>query len=471
MILIKKLLGLSILLISILNFSQEKLTPKVDERVEIVSIVFRLAGAEEYSQNYNKKYTTDINTYFEPYKNSEIIEFIKENRNKNGLGYDAVMSMALHLSFKKGKFSQIKEKVNSLDKRWEKVDKKQFVSLLNQFYKKTNFQQFFNNHSGDYQKAESEYQMTILYDFNQDWYSKFYGKKANEDYKIILGYGNGGGNYGIKTHPEKQKEIVNAVVGIWSFDKEGNVKFDKNEFQPLLIHEFNHSFVNYILEMNENASKLKNSGEIIYALVKEDMESQAYGNWETMINESLVRAAVIQYMMDNKYSQKDIDEEILIQEKRKFLWMKELVDLLGKYKNDRKKYPSLESFYPEIISFYNQLSPKMSTLISDYEKKQPKVVSISPDIWNKNDVDPAIKEITINFDREMAESSSINMGSTGKEHFPLTKNEGFVNNHRGIKLLTEMKPNTEYEFVFTDSRFKSKEGYPLKETVIKFKTK
>lgn len=108
MILIKKLLGLSILLISILNFSQEKLTPKVDERVEIVSIVFRLAGAEEYSQNYNKKYTTDINTYFEPYKNSEIIEFIKENRNKNGLGYDAVMSMALHLSFKNGKFSQIK---------------------------------------------------------------------------------------------------------------------------------------------------------------------------------------------------------------------------------------------------------------------------------------------------------------------------------------------------------------------------
>lgn len=471
MILIKKLLGLSILLISILNFSQEKLTPKVDERVEIVSIVFRLAGAEEYSQNYNKKYTTDINTYFEPYKNSEIIEFIKENRNKNGLGYDAVMSVALHLSFKKGKFSQIKEKVNSLDKRWEKVDKKQFVSLLNQFYKKTNFQQFFNNHSGDYQKVESEYQMTILSDFNQDWYSEFYGKKANEDYKIILGYGNGGGNYGIKTHPQKQKEIVNAVVGIWSFDKEGNVKFDKNEFQPLLIHEFNHSFVNYILEMNNNASKLENSSKIIYALVKEDMKSQAYGNWETMINESLVRAAVIQYMMDNKYSQKDIDEEILIQEKRKFLWMKELVDLLGKYKNDRKKYPSLESFYPEIISFYNQLAPKMSTLISDYEKKQPKVVSIFPDIWNKNDVDPAIKEITINFDREMAESSSINMGSTGKEHFPLTKNEGFVNNHRSIKLLTEMKPNTEYEFVFTDSRFKSKEGYPLKETVIKFKTK
>ncbi len=471
MILIKKLWMLSVLLVSILNFSQEKLTPKVDERVEIVSTIFRLAGAQEYSSNYNKKYAADINTYFDAYKNSEIVEFIKENRNKNSLGNDAVMSMALHLSFKNGKFSQIKEKVNLLDKRWEKVDKKQFVLLLNQFYKTTNFQQFFNNHSGDYKKAEDEYQTTILSDFNQGWYSKFYGKKASEDYKIILGYGNGGGNYGIKTHPENQKETVNAVVGMSSFDKDGNTKFDKNEFQPLLIHEFNHSFINYILDMDDNKSKLENSAKIIYELVKEDMESQAYTNWEIMINESLVRASVVRYMMDNKYSQKEINEEISIQEKRKFLWIKDLVELLGKYDSNRKQYPTLESFYPEIISFYNQLAPKMKNIINDYELKQPKVLSLSPDIWNKNDVDPSIKEITINFDREMAESVSISIGDSGKEHFPLKKMEGFVNDHKGIKLLTDMKPNTEYEFVLSGNKFKSKEGYPLKETVIKFKTK
>lgn len=471
MIWIKKLWMLIILLVSILNFSQEKLTPKVDEKVEIVSTVFRLAGAEEYSQDYNKKYVADINTYFDAYKNSGIVEFIKQNRNKNGLGRDAVMSMALHLSFKNGKFSQIKEKVNLLDKRWEKVDKKQFVSLLNQFYKTTNFQQFFNNHSEDYKKAEDEYQTTILSDFNQGWYSKFYGKKASEDYNIILGYGNGGGNYGIKTHPEKQKETVNAVVGMSSFDKDGNAIFDKNEFQPLLIHEFNHSFINYILEMDDNKSKLENSAKIIYELVKEDMESQAYTNWEIMINESLVRASVVRYMIDNKYSQKEINEEISIQEKRKFLWIKDLVELLGKYDNNRKQYPTLESFYPEIISFYNQLAPKMENIINDYEQKQPKVLSISPDIWNKNDVDPSIKEITINFDKEMTEGISINLGDSGKEHFPLQKLEGFVNGHKGIKLLTDMKPNTEYEFVLSGNKFKSKEGYPLKETVIKFKTK
>jgi len=140
---IKKFLVLTILFASILNFSQEKLEPKVDERVEIVSVVFRLAGAEEYSQNDNKKYVADINTYFNAYKNSEIIEFIKENRNKNGLGYDAVMSMALHLSFKNGKFSLIKEKENSLDKRWEKSRHQTVCFFVESILRENRFSEIF----------------------------------------------------------------------------------------------------------------------------------------------------------------------------------------------------------------------------------------------------------------------------------------------------------------------------------------
>ena len=77
MVLKKKILGVCVFFASILGFSQEKLIPKVDERVEAVSVVFRLAGAEEYSRNDNEKYAEDNRTYFETFKNSEIIEFIK----------------------------------------------------------------------------------------------------------------------------------------------------------------------------------------------------------------------------------------------------------------------------------------------------------------------------------------------------------------------------------------------------------
>lgn len=467
MVLKKKILGVCIFFASVFGFSQEKLIPKVDERVEAVSIVFRLAGAEEYSRNDNKKYAEDIRTYFEPFKNSEIIEFIKENRNQNGLGNDAVMSMATHISFEKNKFKLITEKENTLDKRWAKVDIKKFVSLLNEFYKKTNFQKFFNNHAENYAKAEKEYQKVVLSDFNQNWYSKFYGKTPNEEYEIILGFGNGGGNYGIKVNPKNGKTIVNAIVGVWNFDENGEAKFDKNEFQALLIHEFNHSFINYILEMKDYHAQLQNSSEKIYKLVEKDMKSQAYGNWETMINESLVRASVIRYMIDNNYSQKEINEEILIQRGRKFLWIKELVDLLGNYEQNRQKYPTLESFYPEIITFYNNLEPNLKTLIN----QQPKVVSVSPDIWNKEDVDASITEITVNFSTKLSsERMNVKVGNLGMEHFPLKQSLGFENDNKSIKFKVELKPNTEYEFIL-GNRFRDQAGFPLEETTIKFKTK
>ncbi|WP_294316937.1 DUF4932 domain-containing protein [uncultured Chryseobacterium sp.] len=468
MIWTKKFLCACIMVLSVFSSAQEQLMPKVDERVEIVSIVFRLAGAEEYSQDYNKKYAEDINAYFEPYKNAEVIKFVQENRNKYGLGYDAVMSMALHLSFKNKKFSFTKEKESTLEKRWEKVNVKKFISLLNKFYRKSDFQKFFNEHSASYKKAVQEYRQSILNDFNQNWYSHFYGKAPNEEYKIILGYGNGGGNYGITLHPEHHKTIVYAVVGVSDFDSDGNAIFDKNEFQPLLIHEFNHSFVNYILEMKNYKSELKAPAEKIYSLVEKEMKSQAYGDWETMINESLVRAAVIRYMIDNHYPQSTIDEEIQMQRGRKFLWIKELTELLGKYEESRNRFPVLEDFYPEIIAFYKNLEPKLQGIIDN----QPKVVSVSPDIMDKNDVDSKITEIIITFSKEMlGKGVSINLGESGKEHFPLKKFEGYLNNNTAIKIQTEMKPDTEYEFVLTGNKFISKDGYPLQRTSIKFKTK
>ena len=53
-------------------FSQEKSMleePIVDKRVELLSIVFRLAESQEYSANDFKKYADEIETYFGKYKN------------------------------------------------------------------------------------------------------------------------------------------------------------------------------------------------------------------------------------------------------------------------------------------------------------------------------------------------------------------------------------------------------------------
>ena len=67
-----------------------QLTCSVDERSELVSIVFRLAEAEEYVNNEVFNYVADIDAYFAPYKEHELILFAKEIRERDFVAYNAV---------------------------------------------------------------------------------------------------------------------------------------------------------------------------------------------------------------------------------------------------------------------------------------------------------------------------------------------------------------------------------------------
>ena len=65
-------------------------TIKVDERFELTSIAFRLAGAREFTYEYLEGYNQKINSYFKPYQSHKLIDFIKQIRERNGIGFDAV---------------------------------------------------------------------------------------------------------------------------------------------------------------------------------------------------------------------------------------------------------------------------------------------------------------------------------------------------------------------------------------------
>ena len=67
-----------------------------------------------------------------------------------------------------------------------------------------------------------------------------------------------------------------------------------------------------------------------------------------MLNESVVRAAVIIYMLDNGYSAEQLQQEIFDQVCRDFRWMPELVTALRHYVAHRDQYPTLNDYYPEI---------------------------------------------------------------------------------------------------------------------------
>lgn len=324
---------------------------KVNENIELMSILSRMAEFPEYSMDLAGQYISDMDNCFKAHRSHPMVSYMKELRKKHGISFDAVMDMAIRLELKDGNFQVIQEeKDNLLDKRWNKVNKEEFFTQLNGFYQDTDFHTFFTNHKPLYQQGIQAYKDKVMSEFNQEWYSNFYGKEAKEKFGVIIGFCNGGGNYGIDLHPNGQAKEVYAIVGYY-VDKANTPQYNA-DYLPTLIHEFNHSFINYLLDVEENRQAMEDTGKALMSTCQWAMSKQAYSNWKTVINESLVRASVICYMLDAKYNKEVIQAEMNEQLQRNFRWMPELVRTLRIYENNRTTYPTFESFYPQIIQFF-----------------------------------------------------------------------------------------------------------------------
>ena len=86
------------------------------------------------------------------------------------------------------------------------------------------------------------------------------------------------------------------------------------------------------------------------------MEQQHYDDWHIVINESLVRAAVIVYMYENGFKKFVANMLNVETTQNGFPWMLDVVSALRYYSTHREQYPTLNEFYPEIASFLSKYS-------------------------------------------------------------------------------------------------------------------
>lgn len=442
--------------------------PAVDERVEIMSIAARLAEYDEYSMDFNKQYVAAIHQYFDPFKDHPLIRYMRSVRESNDIGFDAVMGMAIHLSPPPALEPLVPFTATVPEKRWGADSALKLALLLRQFYKDTKFGNWFGRNAALYQQATDAFGK-VFGQLDVQWYYHYYGIVPKGEFRVVLGLANGGGNYGPKVVWPDGKETFYAIMGAWSFDSTGRPVFDVKGYLPTLIHEFNHSFVNYLTEKYK--ASFGATGDTIYSVVGAKMQRQAYADWPVMFSEALVRASVIRYLMvhnrDSAVAKKELAQQMSIG----FVWMDQLVDLLGVYESDRKKYPTLESFMPRIVNFYQTTAANIRGLVAAYGELQPHVRSIDPFRNGDSAVDPGLTTIKIHFDKPLAGNGvSINYGTGGREHYPITKFLGYADDNNSILLQLALKPDTEYQFILTGGHFRTPDGHPLVEYEVHFKT-
>jgi len=453
----KQLITLGLIVLSLQNFAQVKRTievPKVDKRFELLSIVFRLAGNEEYNATYFKKYTDKVESHFEQYKNHEIVKFAKELKERNEISHEAVMNMAIILD---DNLNPLIDFSNNVPERWSKDEAIIFVKLLQKFYKDAKCEEFFRENEELFREVSNRFSQ-VYRTLDLNWFQSFYGKKAEENFNISVSLGCGAHSYGSSyTLPNTVKEVF-AIMGTWKVDETGMPVYEKDEYLPTIVHEFNHSFVNPLLAKYKES--FEESGKGIYKAVEYEMSQQAYGNWQFMLNEALVRASVIKYFIDHGVSESEIQMMLNNEFNKGFLWINGLVDELKKYGNQRSIYPTLESYIPNLSNAYKT-----------FDVQKPKVESITEFANNDTNVSTQLKTITINFDKALSGNGySINYGKKGQQTFPKMGKVYYSNNNMSVVIEVQLMPNQEYQFVLTAKRFKTPAGIGLETYEVNFKT-
>ena len=202
------------MVINLLYSQNELIVPKVDERTELVSTVFRLAGADEYVNNQLAQYTAEIDSSFSELKDHEVVKMAKRIRLLHGISFDAVMSFAINLEIS----DQIRFNPNisdkSLEKRWKKENAEKFLVLLNQFYIESKFHEFYIKHENLYRTAENNFK-EVLKEVDFEWFKHFFGKDNSGNFNLVICLINGGSNYGPKVQFKDGREELYAIIGTW----------------------------------------------------------------------------------------------------------------------------------------------------------------------------------------------------------------------------------------------------------------
>jgi hypothetical protein len=350
----KHLVLILLLLWSSSSFSQnKKVKIYTDERVELLNVIQYLGGYPVLNQSENLQYKKDIDSFFYKFKGHDAVTLNADVAGKF-LNFDRAVNFILHYSL-----PDFKQSVPFTDSELEKLhisNANDTLALIAEkfksFYKETNFRKFYKSHKKLYNnmrrpvaKELSKYNIPKIF-------ADYYGEGQKVSYNIILAPMLHDGGFASDIVLKKKHNFF-AIVGPTYDSISSQPQFDtKTIFSDYVIHEFSHNFCNPVIDNNwSELSKL----DCIFTQVAKDMKRQGYGSWRSCCNEYLVRANEI--VLNRKIFGDEKASELMNDfiQNRKFVILKEIVPAIeNEYLSDRKKYSTLEEFFPRILGLFRE---------------------------------------------------------------------------------------------------------------------
>lgn len=438
-------------------FGQVNIPVGFDERADLMSLICRAAGANEYSTCYFDEYVNNLQPYIK--ETDKVVQLMQQYRNETGISYDAVADFAFHLKISEnGKLTLDDAFQDGIDERWTEEQKQNFLVALNEYYAKSNFRQGYMKNAEIQKKAETAFERDVCQKINLEWFDKFFGANNNPQFRIILSILNGPSNYGCNAQMKDGSFLLSPFIGCCSVDSLGEPVYRANAVLPIVIHEFCHAYCNPQIERFWTDMKVK-ADEVYYANAL-TLTQMAYGNAKTMMYETFVRSCVIRYFL-NHYPQVSVDD--LLAEDADFYLTRTMVESLGKYEQNREQYPTIESYMPQLINDINQFNLK------NFLKEQKKdlkanahVVKCSIKNGAKN-VPFGKIEMKITFSKPMQQMIALGYGNSDGVFLEFDKNIESTFTWSGdgktTTIYLDLQPNTHYSFSILGGLYRTQDGH------------
>ncbi|MDF2544165.1 MAG: hypothetical protein K0S47_3883 [Herbinix sp.] len=324
----------------------------VDPRIELLSAVQLISDYNRLT-NLNFSYYNEMEEYFRDYKNHAVVKKFKSMRDI-GYSYDAPPTSMLYLSNPPALEQKIDFDTNLMNRAGNERNLISFIQNLRDFTMDSDFKGFYEQNYPFYQSI-----VDTVYDNIKDMditkaLDDYYGMKVNS-YNIILAPMLHSGGYGPRIKRENGLYDVYGILGPVNTSNGQNGQilpdFSVETIRYLAWHEFSHSFVNpttekYIDEINQYSD--------LYTYISSFMEAQSYPQWEICVNEHIVRAVTTR--LTYLYEGDEAGDRALGYEKSQgFYYIEALCDSLKIYEENRDKYPTFESYYPELVNVFKTL--------------------------------------------------------------------------------------------------------------------
>ena len=344
---------------------------------------------------------------------------------------------------------------------WEFDSIQHYLDLLESFYYDTDFQSFFDSQT-ERIKQTIDYSKKVLSAVDLKWFKSFYGEGV-QTIDCFVGMAMGKNNFG------DGELFTNTTIFLGCLSELLGTPILSDSAVQISIHEINHNFSSPIID-DLIIPYCIDSFSRVYPRISERMERIGYGDDEPelALSEWLNQVFSDEYLIETKDWHALF--EICNDQEKGYIWMDNILKFMSTFREDRKKYPHIQDFVPQLIDYINSLPANTETIERIFAASLPEIEYTYP--VNNSMIPSDTKEIQVHFSVPMDENfgfkniSGINSIPTQSAYWSKDRRTMVIpikeplicGQTYGVELIS-------YVYVARESKRRLTENYVLKYTV------